>query len=66
MQFDELSRRLKGILERGYEPIFSQYSHGFRPGKSCHTVLEPVRKTWKGVKWFVEIDIKASTTWIII
>jgi RNA-directed DNA polymerase len=46
------------ILQRAYEPIFSQHSHGFRPRKSCHTALEQVRKTWKGVKWFIEIDIK--------
>lgn len=46
------------ILERIYEPIFSDKSHGFRPNRSCHTALEQVRKNWKGVKWFIEIDIK--------
>lgn len=46
------------ILERIYEPIFSDNSHGFRKGKSCHTALEQIQKTWTGVKWFIEFDIK--------
>lgn len=46
------------ILERVYEPIFHDKSHGFRKDKSCHTALEQVQKAWTGVKWFVEFDIK--------
>ena len=46
------------LLERIYEPIFSQSSHGFRPRRSCHTALSCIQKTWTGVKWFVKIDIK--------
>jgi retron-type reverse transcriptase len=38
------------ILERVYEPLFSQDSHGFRPGRSCHTALETVRRFWTGTK----------------
>ena len=49
---------VKTLLERIYEPIFLDYSHGFRPHRSCHTALEHVRKTWTGVKWFVEFDIR--------
>ena len=48
----------KTILERIYEPIFSDYSHGFRPKKSCYTALEQVKKIWTGTKWFIEFDIK--------
>ena len=48
----------KTILERIYEPIFSDYSHGFRPNRSCHTALEQVKKLWTGIKWFIEFDIK--------
>jgi len=47
------------ILERMYEPIFSENSHGFRPGKSCHTALQQINNTWKGVKWIIEFDIKS-------
>lgn len=46
------------ILESIYEPSFSNLSHGFRPKRSCHTALMHVQKTFTGVKWFIEGDIK--------
>lgn len=30
----------------------------FRPNRSCHTALTSIKKTFNGVKWFVEGDIK--------
>ncbi len=45
------------ILEAIYEPVFSNQSHGFRPGRSCHTALETIKKTWTGCKWLVEVDV---------
>jgi group II intron reverse transcriptase/maturase len=45
------------ILESIYEPTFSKYSHGFRPDKSCHTALDQIKRTYTGIKWFVEGDI---------
>ena len=47
------------ILETIYEPNFSKLSHGFRLGKSCHTALLNIQRTFTGTKWFVEGDIKA-------
>ena len=47
------------ILESIYEPNFSQNSHGFRPGRSCHTALKHIDINFKGAVWFVEGDIKA-------
>ncbi len=32
------------ILERIYEPIFENSSHGFRPGRSPHTALEQINE----------------------
>src|SRR6266566_8489169 len=49
---------LKLILEAIYEPTFSENSHGFRPGRSCHTALEAVKRDMNGVRWWVEGDIK--------
>ena len=49
---------LRMILEAVYEPIFSNYSHGFRPNRSCHTALASLKKEFTGVAWFVEGDIK--------
>ncbi len=46
------------ILMAYYEPRFSHRSHGFRPNKGCHTALEEIVKGWRGVKWFIEADIK--------
>ena len=45
------------ILEAVYEPKFSDSSHGFRPGRSCHTALQKV-STWTSTKWWIEFDIK--------
>ncbi|CTT28494.1 reverse transcriptase domain-containing protein [Escherichia coli] len=39
------------ILERVYEPVFSEHSHGFRPKRSCETALRSIRPVWNGVKW---------------
>jgi group II intron reverse transcriptase/maturase len=45
------------LLEAYYEPTFSDYSHGFRPSRGCHTALREVERTWTGTVWFVEGDI---------
>jgi len=33
------------LLEAYYEPTFSDHSHGFRPGRGCHTALREVERT---------------------
>jgi group II intron reverse transcriptase/maturase len=45
------------LLEAYYEPQFSDYSHGFRPGRGCHTALREIAETWTGTTWFIEGDI---------
>jgi group II intron reverse transcriptase/maturase len=45
------------LLEAYYEPTFSGRSHGFRPGRGCHTALREIQETWTGTVWFVEGDI---------
>jgi retron-type reverse transcriptase len=47
------------LLESIYEPTFLESSHGFRPGRSCHTALAHMQRSFTGVRWFVEGDIKA-------
>jgi group II intron reverse transcriptase/maturase len=49
---------MRMILENVYEPIFSNNSHGFREGRSCHTALSQIKNTWKGLTWCIEGDIK--------
>lgn len=47
------------VLNRVYEPVFSDYSYGFRPQRSCHMAI---RKTLEylndGYEWVVDFDIE--------
>jgi group II intron reverse transcriptase/maturase len=52
-----VSEVVRLLLEAYYEPQFSDRSHGFRPGKGCHTALREVAHTWTGTTWFIESDI---------
>jgi retron-type reverse transcriptase len=45
------------LLEAYYDVQFSDRSHGFRPGRGCHTALSEVVEVWKGTHWFIEGDI---------
>lgn len=53
-----LQEVIRMILEAIYEGYFENSSHGFRPKRSCHTALNDIQKTFTGVKWFIEGDIK--------
>jgi group II intron reverse transcriptase/maturase len=53
-----LQEAIRLILEAIYEPTFSNNSHGFRPGRSCHTCIKQLKIEFTGVVWFVEGDIK--------
>jgi group II intron reverse transcriptase/maturase len=52
-----LQEVMRSILEAYYEPQMSQHSHGFRPGRGCHTALREIQTTWTGSRWLVEGDI---------
>jgi retron-type reverse transcriptase len=54
-----LQEVIRQLLEAYYEPQFSPHSHGFRPGRGCHTALQEITRRWRGVKWFIEGDIRA-------
>jgi group II intron reverse transcriptase/maturase len=45
------------VLESIFEPSFVKTSHGFRPGKGCHTALEMVKHSFSNVNWVIEGDI---------
>jgi len=45
------------LLEAYYDVQFSDRSHGFRPGRGCHTALREVANTWTGTTWFIEGDV---------
>ena len=49
---------LRMVLEAYYEPRFRDTSHGFRPGRGCHTALTAVTHKFIGAAWFIEGDIR--------
>jgi retron-type reverse transcriptase len=51
-----VQQAVKFLLEPYFEPQFSKYSFGFRPGPGCHRALREVA-TWPGAKWLIEGDI---------
>ena len=53
-----LQEVIRNFLEAIYEPQFSDFSHGFRPKRSCHTALAQMKYHFRGAKWFIEGDIK--------
>jgi hypothetical protein len=52
-----LQEVIRLILEAYYEPQFSDRSHGFRPGRGCHTALQEIYHQWRGTVWFIEGDV---------
>jgi len=53
-----LQEVIRLILEAYYEPKFSEFSHGFKPQRGCHTALKTIKKKGIGTKWFIEGDLK--------
>lgn len=51
---------LESIYDSPHGSSFSESSHGFRPGRGCHTALKAIRHQWSGVTWIVEGDVKAA------
>ena len=42
-----------------YEDIFSEYSYGFRPGRSCHDAIKQALDYLnEGYEWVIDIDIE--------
>jgi group II intron reverse transcriptase/maturase len=52
-----LQEVVRSLLEAYYEPQFRPSSHGFRPGRGCHTALRTLAQHWTGTRWFIEGDI---------
>ena len=49
---------LRRLLSPLFEPLFHDDSHGFRPGRSCHTAMERVMEIWRdGHRQVLDADI---------
>ena len=54
-----IQQAIAQVVSRGYERYFSEYSHGFRPNRSCHTAMEKVLEYLnEGYEWVVDLDIE--------
>ena len=53
-----IQKGIEMILSVIYEPSFSEFSHGFRSKRSCHSALRTIRSKWSGLKWVIEGDIE--------
>ena len=50
---------VRRVLEPMYDPMFHASSHGFRPGRSCHSAIaEATKHVEEGYEWVVDIDLK--------
>jgi hypothetical protein len=61
-----IQEAMRTILEWIYEPMFSEHAHGFRPGKGVHSALRSIKKTWRGVSWFLQFDVQKSDDMTLI
>ena len=47
------------VLSPHYEPTFHESSHGFRPGRSCHTAIAEAQEYLEeGYEWVVDLDLE--------
>ena len=47
------------IMQPHFDPYFDKSSHGFRPGKSCHTAIAEAKSyVEEGYVWVVDIDLE--------
>ena len=50
---------VRRVLDPMYEPTFRAQSHGFRPGRSCHTAIAMAKGyVDEGYAWVVDIDLE--------
>lgn len=49
---------LRRLLSPIFEPLFHDGSHGFRPGRSCHSALERMLEIWRlGYRHVLDADL---------
>ena len=50
---------VRQVLEPLWEPTFHSSSHGFRPGRSCHTAIAEAKTHLEdGYEWCVDLDLE--------
>jgi RNA-directed DNA polymerase len=54
-----IQEAVRQVLEPLWEPTFHPSSHGFRPGRSCHTAITEAKGHLEdGYEWCVDLDLE--------
>jgi RNA-directed DNA polymerase len=54
-----LQQAVMQVLQRQWDPTFSDHSYGFRPGRSAHqAVVQAQRYIAEGYSWVVDLDLE--------
>ena len=54
-----IQQAIAQALVKIYDPSFSNYSHGFRPNRSCHTAMKQALQNLNdGCEWVIDLDIE--------
>jgi RNA-directed DNA polymerase len=54
-----IQQAIHQVLTPVWEPVFSEHSHGFRPGRSAHDAVKAAQAFVKaGKTWVVDIDLR--------
>jgi RNA-directed DNA polymerase len=54
-----IQQALLQVLNRIYDPTFSDHSYGFRPGRNAHQAVRQAKKhIEEGYEWVVDIDLE--------
>ena len=55
-----IQQAIAQVLSRIYEPVFSDNSYGFRPGRSQHNaMMKTLEHLNNGYEWVIDLDIEA-------
>ena len=55
-----IQQAINQVLSPLYEPDFSEYSYGFRPGRNAHQALEQAKKYInEGYQEIIDLDLKS-------
>jgi group II intron reverse transcriptase/maturase len=52
-----VQKALHMVMSPIFDKSFSEFSHGFRPNRSCHTALNSILKNGNRTIWFIELDL---------
>ena len=62
-----LQQAVMQVLQRQWDPTFSDHSYGFRPGRSAHqAVAQAQRYIAEGYSWVVDLDLEKFSIELIM